>query len=79
MNLPNKITVFRILLIPFFVLLMLSPLEWGALIFWDRIHIDTHFIGALIFILLLLRIGLMGILLGNIIWLLISGNFWILC
>lgn len=30
MNLPNKITLFRIFLIPLFILLVLVPLDWGT-------------------------------------------------
>ena len=29
MNLPNKLTVFRIILIPIFILLLTIPLDWG--------------------------------------------------
>ena len=29
MNLPNKLTVIRILLIPLFMLVLLLPLDWG--------------------------------------------------
>ncbi|MFZ2965905.1 MAG: CDP-alcohol phosphatidyltransferase family protein, partial [Leuconostoc falkenbergense] len=29
MNLPNKLTVFRIILIPIFILLLTLPLDWG--------------------------------------------------
>ena len=50
MNLPNKITVSRILLIPVFVLLMLAPFEWGSIQFLGTELKTTHFIGALIFI-----------------------------
>ena len=36
MNLPNKITLFRIFLIPIFMIFMLVPFNWG----------DTHFLGV---------------------------------
>ncbi|WP_026692413.1 CDP-diacylglycerol--glycerol-3-phosphate 3-phosphatidyltransferase [Peribacillus kribbensis] len=51
MNLPNKITVSRILLIPIFMLVMLLPLSWGD---WHTAGIDipvNHLLGALIFII----------------------------
>jgi len=50
MNLPNKITVSRIFLIPVFLLFMLAPLQWGSITL-PGIEIETaHFLGALIFI-----------------------------
>lgn len=50
MNLPNKITVFRILLIPVFLILMLVPFPWGT-ISLPGVELETaNFIGALIFI-----------------------------
>ena len=33
MNLPNKITVSRILLIPLFLIIMLVPFDWGDMQF----------------------------------------------
>jgi CDP-diacylglycerol--glycerol-3-phosphate 3-phosphatidyltransferase len=50
MNIPNKITVSRILLIPLFLIVMLVPFKWGNL---HLLGVDlpvTHFVGALIFI-----------------------------
>ena len=64
MNLPNKITVSRILLIPFFVLLCLSPLEWG-IDFLGLNRIDNAFIGALIFIFASVTDWVDGYLAGN--------------
>ena len=32
MNLPNKLTVFRIILIPVFILIMVLPLSWGQVV-----------------------------------------------
>ncbi|WP_433749927.1 CDP-diacylglycerol--glycerol-3-phosphate 3-phosphatidyltransferase [Falsibacillus pallidus] len=50
MNLPNKITVSRILLIPLFMIIMLVPFSWGEISFlWTTMPV-THFIGGLIFI-----------------------------
>ena len=51
MNLPNKITISRIMLIPIFLIVMLVPFEWGALQFGKEVLPITHVIGALIFIL----------------------------
>ncbi|WP_449619447.1 CDP-diacylglycerol--glycerol-3-phosphate 3-phosphatidyltransferase [Robertmurraya sp. Marseille-Q9965] len=50
MNLPNKITVSRILLIPLFLLVMLVPFSWGDMRFLGVDLPVTHFVGALIFI-----------------------------
>jgi CDP-diacylglycerol--glycerol-3-phosphate 3-phosphatidyltransferase len=50
MNLPNKITVSRILLIPLFLIVMLCPFNWGEITFLGPTLPVTHFIGALIFI-----------------------------
>jgi len=51
MNLPNKITVSRILLIPIFMILMLVPFHWGKV---HLLGVDlpvTHLAGALLFII----------------------------
>ena len=50
MNLPNKITVSRILLIPLFLIIMLYPFSWGEMNLFGAALPVTHFIGALIFI-----------------------------
>jgi CDP-diacylglycerol--glycerol-3-phosphate 3-phosphatidyltransferase len=51
MNLPNKITLSRIFLIPLFMLVMLVPLHWGQIhLLWTVLPV-THLVGALIFIL----------------------------
>ena len=51
MNIPNKITISRICLIPIFLIIMLVPFEWGDLT-WEEYSLPvTHFIGALIFII----------------------------
>jgi CDP-diacylglycerol---glycerol-3-phosphate 3-phosphatidyltransferase len=50
-NLPNKITVSRVCLIPIFLIIMIVPFQWGTLTLLGT-HIPvTHFIGALIFII----------------------------
>jgi len=51
MNLPNKITVSRIFLIPLFLIIMLVPFEWGDISLLGSDLPVTHFVGALIFIL----------------------------
>lgn len=50
MNLPNQITISRILLIPIFLLIMFLPLDWGDLSFGSMTIPITHLIGAIIFI-----------------------------
>lgn len=50
MNLPNKLTISRIFLIPIFIILLSIPLDLGA---WDIGSTElpiTHFIAAMIFI-----------------------------
>jgi CDP-diacylglycerol--glycerol-3-phosphate 3-phosphatidyltransferase len=50
MNLPNKITISRILLIPLFLIIMLAPFDWGNVhLLWTYLPV-THLIGGLIFI-----------------------------
>lgn len=50
MNLPNKITVSRILLIPLFLVIMLYPFSWGEMRLLGANLPVTHFVGALVFI-----------------------------
>jgi CDP-diacylglycerol--glycerol-3-phosphate 3-phosphatidyltransferase len=50
MNVPNKITISRILLIPLFLIIMLFPFEWGDMHLFGADLPVTHFVGALIFI-----------------------------
>lgn len=50
-NLPNKITVSRIFMIPIFMILMLAPLNWGELAIGDESIPYTHLLAALIFII----------------------------
>ena len=50
MNLPNKITVSRILLIPVFVVIMMIEMDSTVHLFGAEIPLN-HFIGALIFII----------------------------
>ncbi|MED4202549.1 CDP-diacylglycerol--glycerol-3-phosphate 3-phosphatidyltransferase [Neobacillus mesonae] len=51
MNIPNRITVSRILLIPIFLIIMLGPFDWGEIHLLGADIPVTHFIGALIFII----------------------------
>lgn len=51
MNIPNRITLSRILLIPIFLILMLVPFEWGELDFLGARIPLAHLLGALLFIL----------------------------
>ncbi|MGE7664924.1 CDP-diacylglycerol--glycerol-3-phosphate 3-phosphatidyltransferase [Ureibacillus composti] len=51
MNLPNKITVSRILLIPIFVIVMVIDFGWGDMTFLGAEMPVEHFVGALIFII----------------------------
>ncbi|MEH6946426.1 CDP-diacylglycerol--glycerol-3-phosphate 3-phosphatidyltransferase [Peribacillus asahii] len=51
MNLPNKITLSRIFLIPIFLIIMLVPFSWGDLSLGDYSLPVTHFVGALLFII----------------------------
>ena len=51
MNLPNKITISRIFLIPIFLLIMLLPLSWGELNVDGHVLPITHLVGTLVFII----------------------------
>lgn len=68
MNLPNKLTVMRMILIPFFVFFMLDPYFEGY----------GNYIAVAIFIIASLTDMLDGKLQESTIWLLISENLWIL-
>lgn len=68
MNLPNKLTVMRMILIPFFVFFMLAPYFEGY----------GNYIATAIFIIASLTDMLDGKLQESTIWLLISENLWIL-
>ncbi|MCM3587221.1 CDP-diacylglycerol--glycerol-3-phosphate 3-phosphatidyltransferase [Mesobacillus maritimus] len=50
MNLPNKITISRIFLIPVFLVVMLAPFDWGMVSILGATMPVTHLVGALIFI-----------------------------
>lgn len=68
MNLPNKLTVMRMILIPFFVFFMLAPYFEGY----------GNYIAVAIFIIASLTDMLDGKLQESTIWLLILENLWIL-
>jgi len=51
MNIPNKITISRILLIPLFLIIMLVPFNWGNMHLFGAELPVTHFVGALVFII----------------------------
>ena len=51
MNLPNKITVSRICLIPVFLIIMLAPFDWGVYTIGDVELPVQHLAGALVFII----------------------------
>lgn len=50
MNLPNKLTVFRMILIPVFMLVLALPLDWGTLQVAGAQLLVTHLVAAIIFI-----------------------------
>lgn len=50
MNIPNRITISRILLIPVFMIIMLIDFNWGEMTLFGATMPVTHFVGGLIFI-----------------------------
>lgn len=50
MNVPNKITISRILLIPIFIILLSVPFEWGSYDIGERALPAVHLAAALLFI-----------------------------
>ncbi|MEY8445791.1 CDP-diacylglycerol--glycerol-3-phosphate 3-phosphatidyltransferase [Enterococcus ratti] len=51
MNLPNKLTVLRICMIPLFILIVGLPLDWGQLTVGTTTLAITQIVGAVIFAL----------------------------
>lgn len=51
MNIPNRITVSRIMLIPLFLIIMLAPFDWGVVELLGTQIPTTDLVGALLFIL----------------------------
>lgn len=50
MNLPNKLTVFRMVLIPVFMIVLAFPFDWGSWQVAGATLPVTHFVAAMIFI-----------------------------
>ncbi len=51
LNLPNKLTVIRIIMIPLFVIVALIPLNWGVWHMWGSSIELTQLVAAIIFAL----------------------------
>lgn len=51
MNLPNKITISRICLIPLFIIVLTIPFSWGEWLLAGESFPVTHFVAAIIFII----------------------------
>lgn len=51
MNIPNRITISRILLIPIFILLLTLPLDWGSISIGNDTLPIVHLVSALLFII----------------------------
>ncbi|HEX7065359.1 MAG TPA: CDP-diacylglycerol--glycerol-3-phosphate 3-phosphatidyltransferase [Bacillales bacterium] len=49
-NLPNKITLSRVAMIPVFMIILLAPMDWGRISFIEISIPMTHFVAAIIFI-----------------------------
>lgn len=49
MNLPNQLTVLRILMIPVFILILVLPFDWGTLTVGGTQLLGTHLVAAVIF------------------------------
>jgi CDP-diacylglycerol--glycerol-3-phosphate 3-phosphatidyltransferase len=50
MNLPNKLTVFRIILIPVFILLLAIPWAWGSVVLLGTAIATNYLVAAIVFI-----------------------------
>lgn len=51
MNLPNKLTVLRIFMIPLFVIIVLAPFDWGVIHLLGSTVEMTQLVGAVLFAL----------------------------
>ncbi|WP_090083958.1 CDP-diacylglycerol--glycerol-3-phosphate 3-phosphatidyltransferase [Lentibacillus persicus] len=51
MNVPNKITLSRIILIPVFIILLTVPFDWGEWEIGENVLPFSHFAAALLFII----------------------------
>ncbi|MFZ2588554.1 CDP-diacylglycerol--glycerol-3-phosphate 3-phosphatidyltransferase [Paucilactobacillus nenjiangensis] len=61
MNLPNKLTVLRLIAIPFFLLLLVLPLDWGTISFAGATVPVTQLVAAIIFLAAVITDNLDGI------------------
>lgn len=50
MNIPNQLTVLRILLIPVFLILFLIPFNWGTFTVLDSTITVAHLIATIVFV-----------------------------
>lgn len=64
-NLPNKITLARIALIPIFMIIMLAPFDWGRLEVGDESIPVAHLAGPFYLLLHLQQTGWTGIMPEN--------------
>jgi CDP-diacylglycerol--glycerol-3-phosphate 3-phosphatidyltransferase len=48
-NLPNKLTVLRILMIPVFIVILAVPFDWGSFTVGEVTVLNTHLIAMIIF------------------------------
>lgn len=51
MNLPNKLTVLRIMMIPLFIVIAVAPLNWGVVYVGNAALFVTQIVAAIIFAL----------------------------
>jgi CDP-diacylglycerol--glycerol-3-phosphate 3-phosphatidyltransferase len=61
LNLPNKLTVLRLIAIPFFLLLLVLPLDWGTISFAGATVPVTQLVAAIIFLAAVITDNLDGI------------------
>ena len=61
MNLPNKLTVLRLIAIPFFLLVLVLPLDWGTISFAGATVPVTQLVAAIIFLAAVITDNLDGI------------------
>ncbi|KRL57958.1 CDP-diacylglycerol-glycerol-3-phosphate 3-phosphatidyltransferase [Paucilactobacillus oligofermentans DSM 15707 = LMG 22743] len=61
LNLPNKLTVLRLIAIPFFLLLLVLPLDWGTISFAGSVVPVSQFVAAILFLAAVITDNLDGI------------------
>ncbi|WP_373757340.1 CDP-alcohol phosphatidyltransferase family protein, partial [Jeotgalibaca porci] len=49
MNVPNKLTILRIFMIPLFIFLMVAPLDWGTISLLGSTFTTAELLGTLTF------------------------------